>query len=147
MVIVMQFWICFKRVVIRKNRFSDASRFSLQRFWIDSELVFFPHMARVRARDNRGGFIAQNLRCETRVHCLTVCAFTRRVFFRYAFIYAVWNAVLLDARNSRTNRLSRVLCVCLSWSSIAAAVKCTCILMYTQSVMFSEQDKRSDMWN
>ncbi len=27
-------------------------------------------------------------------------------YFRYAFIYTVWNAVLLDARNSRTNILS-----------------------------------------
>ncbi len=66
-------------------------------------------MARVRARD-AAGFIAQNLRCETRAHCLTVCASTHRVFlyicFRYAFIYTVWNAVLLDARNSRTDRLS-----------------------------------------
>ncbi len=35
-------------------------------------------MARVRARD-AVGFIAQNLHCETRVHCLTACASTRRV--------------------------------------------------------------------
>ncbi len=73
-------------------------------------------------------------------------------YFRYALIYTVWNAVLLDALNLCTDRLSRELCVCLSWSSIAAAVKCTCIfeyfymkLMYTQSVMFSEQDKTSDI--
>ncbi len=121
----------------RKNWFSDASRFSL---------VFFPHMARVRARD-AAGFIAQNLRIAWQ------CVLPPAVFyFRYAFIYTVWNAVLLDAKNSHTDRLSPALCDCLSWSSIAAAVKCTCIfeyfytkLIYTQWVMFSEQDKTSDI--
>ncbi len=97
------------------------------------------------------GFIVQHLRCETRAHCLTVCVLPPAVFyFRYAFIYAVWNAVLLDVRNSRTDRLSHVLCVVVL--KLAAEVKCTCIfeyfytkLMYTQSVMFSEQDKASDI--
>ncbi len=125
------------------------NRFSIfqNRFWA----CFFSCIWHVCTRD-AAGFIAQNLRCETRAHCLTVCASTRRVYFRYAFIYTVWNAVLLDAQNSRTDRLWRALCVCLSWSSIAAAVKCCCIfeyfytkLMYTQSVMFSEQDKASDI--
>ncbi len=103
-----------------KNRFSDASRFSLHRFWA---CFFSPHMARVRARD-AAGFIAQNLHCETR-HIAWQCVLPPAVFyFRYAFISAVWNAVLLDARNSHTDRLSCALCVCLSWSSIAAAVKC-----------------------
>ncbi len=41
-------------------------------------LFFFSHMARVRARD-APGFIAQNLRCETRAHCLTMCASTHCV--------------------------------------------------------------------
>ncbi len=85
-------------------------------------------MARVHARDEVG-FIAQNLQCETRAHCLTLCASTRHVLLqiclRYALIYSVWNAVLLDARNSHTDRLSRELCVCLSCSSIEASVKCT----------------------
>ncbi len=77
-------------------------------------------MARVRARD-AVGFIAQNLHCETRVHCLTsVCfhppCFTFTLCFRYAFIYTGWNAVLSDPRNSCTDRLSHALYV-LSWSS------------------------------
>ncbi len=44
----------------------------------ESILSLFLHMARVRARD-AAGFIAQNLRCETRAHCLTVCASTSLV--------------------------------------------------------------------
>ncbi len=40
-------------------------------------------MGCVRTRD-AADFIAQNLRCETHAHCLTMCASTRRVFFRYA---------------------------------------------------------------
>ncbi len=39
---------------------------------------FFSQMARVHARD-MAGFIAQNLRCEIRAHCLTVCASTHHV--------------------------------------------------------------------
>ncbi len=35
----------------------------------ESILSLFLHMARVRARD-AAGFIAQNLRCETRAHCI-----------------------------------------------------------------------------
>ncbi len=107
---------CICSVMQGEKRFSDASRFSLQWFWA----CFFPACVRVR---DAVGYIAQYLRCETRAHCLTVC-----FYFRYVFISTVWNAVLLDARTSRTDRLSRALCVCLSWSSIAAAVKCTCIL-------------------
>ncbi len=150
MVIVMQFWICFKRAVIRVGEKID-SPMHRDSLFNDSESIlslFFSRIWHVCALETIAAASLHRICAvsETRVHCLTVCAFTRRVFFRYAFIYAVWNAVLLDARNSRTNRLSRALCVCLSWSSIAAAVKCTCILMYTQSVMFSEQDKRSDMW-
>ncbi len=38
----------------------------------------FSHMARLHATD-AVGFIAQNLLCETRAHCFTVCAFTRCV--------------------------------------------------------------------
>ncbi len=57
----------------RDSLFNDSEYFR-----IDSELLFFPHMARVHARDT-AGFIAQNLCCETRAHCLTVCASTRRV--------------------------------------------------------------------
>ncbi len=44
----------------------------------ESILSLFLHMACVRARD-AAGFIAQNLRCETRAHCLKVCASTRLV--------------------------------------------------------------------
>ncbi len=40
--------------------------------------LFFFSAYGVRARD-AAGFIAQNLHCETRAHCLTVCASTRRV--------------------------------------------------------------------
>ncbi len=46
----------------------------------DSELVFSPHMARVHARD-AAGFIAQNLRCETRVALWD----TRRVLLSICF--------------------------------------------------------------
>ncbi len=48
----------------RDSLFNDSEYFR-----IDSELVCFfpPHMGRVRAS------------CETRAHCLTVCASTRRV--------------------------------------------------------------------
>ncbi len=88
------------------------------------------------------------------VHIAWQCVLPPAMFyFRYALIYTVWNAVLLDARNSCTDRLSRALCVCLSVLKLAAAGKCTCIfeyfylkLMCTQSVLFSEQDKTSDIW-
>ncbi len=119
----------------RKNRFSDASRFSLQQFWIDSEIFWFwacfpPPPARiwhVCALETRRASLHRI--CAVRhVHIAWQCVRPPSVFyFRYAFIYTVWNAVLLDAWNSRTDRLSRALCVCLSWSSIAAAVKCTCV--------------------
>ncbi len=55
----------------RNSLFNDSES-------ILSLFVFFLHMARVRARD-AAGFIAQNLRCETRAHCLTMCASTHRV--------------------------------------------------------------------
>ncbi len=55
----------------RNSLFNDSES-------ILSLFFFFLHMARVCARD-AAGFIAQNLRCETRAHCLTVCASTHRV--------------------------------------------------------------------
>ncbi len=46
-------------------------------------------MARVHARDEVG-FIAQNLQCETRAHCLTLCAFTRHVLLQICLICFVF---------------------------------------------------------
>ncbi len=76
--------------------------------------VFSPHMARVCARDNRGGFIAQNMRFETRAHCSTVvCASTRCIFIffdRLSFLpFGI--QYVLDARSSRADGLSRALCL------------------------------------
>ncbi len=77
------------------------------------------------------------------MHIAWQCVLPPAVFyFRYAF-----STITVDAWNSRTDRLSRALCVCLSWSSTVAAVKCTCIFKYFYTklmyVMFSVQDKTS----
>ncbi len=129
----------------RKNRFSDASRFTLQWFWIFQNrfgacFVIFAYCTCVletwRASLHRI--------CAVRhMHIAWQCVLPPAVFyFRYAF-----STITVDAWNSRTDRLSRALCVCLSWSSTVAAVKCTCIFKYFYTklmyVMFSVQDKTS----
>ncbi len=121
-----------------------------------SLFLFFSRIWHVCALETRRASLHRI--CAVRhVHIAWQCVLPPAVFyFRYALIYTVWNAVILDARNSHTDRLSHALCVCLSWSSIVAVVKCTLMhesifeyfytkLMYTQSVMFSEQDKTSDI--
>ncbi len=68
-------------------------------------LGFSPHMARVRARDATG-FIAQCLRCET---CAQVC------FHPLCLTLDMLSFIPFRC----TERLSRALCVCSSWSALA----------------------------
>ncbi len=72
------------------------------------------------------GFIAQNMRFETREHCLTVLplAVILDFYFRYALISAVWNAVRIRFRISRQSFSCTLPLFVLK---LAAAVKCTCI--------------------
>ncbi len=50
---------------------------------------------------NAAGFIAPNMRCETRAHCLTALplAIILVFYFRYALVSAVWNAVRIRCTN------------------------------------------------
>ncbi len=58
--------------------FNDSEIFRIVEERIEILSLGFSPRICVRARD-AAGFIAQNLRCKTRAHCLTVCASTRCV--------------------------------------------------------------------
>ncbi len=85
----------------------------------------------VCTRDNRDGFIAQNMRwdtCALLEKSLLPLAVISVFCFRYALISAVWDAVHI--RCTKLTFWQTFTCVCLAWSSIAAEVKCSCISEY-----------------